>query len=178
MSNLELAGGAVARAAPEKVVCDLYHDHALALRRYARRRVGRQDCEDMVQETYLRLLQDAKIGELDSPRAYLFRVASNLAIDARRKISLETRFADEAARLFDPATDRPNPHAAMDNFVRLQKFRASLDALAPICREIFLLNSMDGLNAAEIAARVGVSTRTVERHLVKARSELRARCGR
>jgi RNA polymerase sigma factor (sigma-70 family) len=165
-------------SAPERACESLYEAHASELRRFARRRVGREEADDVVQDVYLHLLQEGDSSTLESPRAYLFRIATNLTIDARRKVEVRSRFATEIVGLFCPETMTASPEAVIAGFMELQKFRACLAELPPLRRKIFLLDCIDDLTHAEIANRLGVSVRTVERHLVKARNYLSLRCGR
>jgi DNA-directed RNA polymerase specialized sigma24 family protein len=62
--------------AHENVLQALYKAHAPELRRFASRRVGLQESEDIVHEVYLRLLREGEeASALAHPRAYLFRIA-------------------------------------------------------------------------------------------------------
>ncbi|MGE0113497.1 MAG: RNA polymerase sigma factor [Steroidobacteraceae bacterium] len=47
--------------------------------------VGREDIEDTVQETYLRTLMAEENTEIQSPKAFLFRVARNIALNRKKK---------------------------------------------------------------------------------------------
>ncbi len=169
------AGGR-AMTASEKALGALYQDYAPALRRFARRRVGMQESEDMVQDIYLHALQRVDVATLDSPRAYLFRIAANLSVDAMRRDRIRSRYAEEAARDADQA-ERSNSGDAIATLMEFQKLRAALERLPPLYREILLLKRLEHLTSAEIAARVGVSVRTVERHLARANDEIRRDLG-
>ena len=74
------------------------------------------------------------------------------------------RYAGEA---FDPDTDAAapgNPEAAMGASMELARLRASLSKLPPLCRDFLsALNRVEGLTHAEIAGRLGVSVRTIDR---------------
>ena len=63
----------------------LYRAHASELHGFARRRVRRQEAEDVVRDAYLHLVQRGTAATLEQPRAYLFRTAANLAVDFARK---------------------------------------------------------------------------------------------
>ena len=70
--------------------------------------------------------------------------------------------------------DTNGPVGAME----LRRLYAPLSELHPLCRDAFLLNRIEDLTHAEIAARLGVSVRTIDRHMVKAWEHLRRHFGR
>jgi RNA polymerase sigma factor (sigma-70 family) len=152
-----------------------YQSHARELHGFARRRVGRQEAEDVVQDAYLHLLQKGAAAALEHPRAYLFRIAANLAIDAIRKTKTRLRYADDEIEFLSFALANAAPEAAIERAFEIRRFQTCLAELPPRCSEVFLLNLIDGLTHAEIAKRLGISVRTVDRHIVKALDHLRRR---
>lgn len=62
----------------------------------------------------------------------------------------------------------PSPETAAEDGQQLDRLRAVLAGLPPLCRHAFLLNRLDGLTHAEIATRLGISQKTVERYIIKA----------
>ena len=62
--------------------------------------------------------------------------------------------------------------------MELRRLQASLAELPPLCSDAFLLNRIEDLTHAEIAARLGVSVRTIDRYMVKAWEHLREHFGR
>lgn len=132
--------------------------------------VSREDVEDTVQEIYVQALSSERREEIRSPEAYLFRVARNIAINKKKRQSKiffenlgqfeEALGADDAPSLFDQVYGRQ----------KLKALNEAIEALPPQCRKVFLMQRMDGLSYKEIAGRLGISTRTVEKHLEKALS--------
>jgi len=155
----------------------LYQAHATELTGFARRRVGRQEAEDVVQDAYLHLLQRGTAATLQQPRAYLFRTAANLAVDFARKAKIRLRYAGEVFDLDVTAAAPANPEAATGASMELARLHASLAKLPPLCRDAFLLNRVEGLTHAEIAGRLGVSVRTIDRFIVRAWDHLRRHFG-
>jgi RNA polymerase sigma-19 factor, ECF subfamily len=156
----------------------LYQAHARELHGFARRHVGRQEAEDVVQDTYLHLLQRGTAASLEQPRPYLFRIAANLAVDLARKTKVRLRYAGEGFALDCNAEAPASPEAAAGGAMELRRLQASLAALPPLCRDAFLLNRIDDLTHAEIARRLGVSERSIDRYMVKAWEHLRGHFGR
>lgn len=123
----------------------------------------REEAEDVAQETYVRLMQVERI-ESGRVRALIFKVATNLAYDRFRQRRARGPHADDDA-LADMASDEPPPEriVAFEQAVGIVK--RTLLELKPRCRQVFLLRTAEELGYKEIAARLGVSKRTVEREM-------------
>ncbi|SFK12240.1 RNA polymerase sigma factor [Methylocapsa palsarum] len=160
---------------PDAVLESLYQAHARELQGFARRRVGREEAEDVVQDAYLHLLQKEHFETLDHPRAFLFRIASNLSVDTLRKIKTRSRHAEFEFALQETGCCVVDPESAAENAAEVRHFQASLDELPCVCKQTFVLSRIEGFTHSEIAARLNISVRTVDRHLVKATTHLRRR---
>lgn len=166
-------------SASDAVLAGLYQAHAHELHGFARRRVGRQEAEDVVQDTYLHLLQRGAAATLEHPRAYLFRIAANLAVDLARKAKIRSRYhAGDNVEIDQLAGNAGSPEAASEGAMELRQLQAALAELPPLCRAAFLLNRIDGLTYAEIAERLGLSIRTIDRYMVRAWNHVRGQTGR
>jgi RNA polymerase sigma factor (sigma-70 family) len=139
------------------------------LLRFLKRRGRRGAAEDIVQNVWLKLHErggDPRSWE--KPRAVLFTTAANLKIDAyRREITAQQALAKEAA-LADVERPEANPEAQADAAAQLERLSAALSQLPSQCRQAFLLNRIEELTHAEIATRLGISTKTVQRHIERA----------
>jgi RNA polymerase sigma factor (sigma-70 family) len=164
--------------AANTALAGLYETYARELHGFARRRVGRQEAEDVVQDTYLHLFQRGTAATLEHPRPYLYRIAANLAVDFARKAKVRLRYASEETGFACIAEGPPGPEAAAASTLELHRVQAALAALSHVCREAFLLNRVEGLSHAEIAQKFGVSVRSIDRHMAKASAHLRGQFGR
>jgi RNA polymerase sigma factor (sigma-70 family) len=141
------------------------------LLRFLKRRGRRRQqgtAEDIVQTVWLKHRERGDSQSWQEPRAVLFTTAANLQTDAhRREVSAEKVFSSEAA---DPEAPCPHsdPETQADAAGRLERLAAALEQLPPQCREVFLLNRLEELTHVEIAARLGISTKTVQRHIERA----------
>ncbi|HYG26177.1 MAG TPA: sigma-70 family RNA polymerase sigma factor [Caulobacteraceae bacterium] len=162
-------GGAKANARIE----DLFREHNETLLRFLRARLHSEaDAREAAQEAYVRLLQLDDPGQLSFLRAYLFRIAANVATDLRRRRAVQGRVHDEIG-FFErdaPATQERGL-AARQQLAAVQKALAELPAK---CREAFILSRREGWGSAQIAAHLGVSDRMVRIYLVRALEHLEA----
>jgi RNA polymerase sigma-70 factor (ECF subfamily) len=146
--------------------------HRDALLRFLTRRVGSAVlAEDLAQETWVRAASGDGTGAIENPRSYLFRIASNLALDHRRHTShrIEVEGADLGRTIPDP---QPSPEAVALHRDELQRLIAAVQRLSPRCRTVFILAKFEGLTYLEIASRLGISRNTVVTHMVTALAAL------
>ncbi len=144
-----------ARRLDERTLAEIYDALSPALFRYAIRLLGdRQSSEDVVAETFHRLLLALRsgAGPQQHLRAYLYRIAHNLAMDRRRR---EARWGAqvEVEGLRLAAEDDP-ARTAEDQIVS-QKARAALWSLTADQRQVVVLKYFEGLTNEEIAAALG-----------------------
>lgn len=145
-------------------LCRLFSESHRALRRYVRGLVGsREKAEDIVQEAFLRTYQNRK--NVATPRAFLFSAAKNLAIDARRheRIAKTDSVGDLDASGVVSSGATPEAQALADERSRL--LRQAIEQLPPQCRTVFVLKVFHACSYQEISARLGISVKTVEKHV-------------
>lgn len=152
-----------------------YADDVLRLSYFLLR--DRQEAEDVLQETMLRLIRQIKRGELraqnGSLKGFLLRCARNLCIDRLRR-SKRLRFLDDdESSAAEPADTREKPDRAME-CARLQTaFDEALKQLSDVHRITIVLFELNGESYKEIAATLGISVEAVKKNLFRARRKLR-----
>lgn len=126
--------------------------------------------DDLLQETYYRLLRSRSVFESEEHRVhYLFRIATNLLADAYRRRPPEHVTLTES---HDRAGTASHCARAMEE--RADVARA-LATLAPRDRDMLWLAYADGASHAEIASHLGVARPSVKAMLSRARHRLAAR---
>lgn len=142
---------------------DLYRRYAAWLTRVLRRRFGAA-ADDLVQETYLRVIPCEAAGEIRHPRAFLMRIAVNLAHDDRRRA--HRREGENSTALDELHDDAlPAPPGGQFEAVVLKEIILGLPELY---RDVFVLSRFAGLSYEQIAERLGISVKTVEWRMSKA----------
>ena len=130
--------------------------------RYLTRLVGPDSARDLAQEAFLRASR-AKVPEDDSGRrAWVFRVARNLALNHLRDGSRRSLLA--------PAAREADTGAGQETSLLV---REALAQLAPLDRDVFMLREAAGLSYAEIAEACAISDDAVRARLQRARQALR-----
>jgi RNA polymerase sigma-70 factor (ECF subfamily) len=142
-----------------------------ALRRFVEGKLrDRQDGEDIVQETYLRLYDYRRTRPVADVGAFCFTVARNLVRDhfrrARTVLPIEL---DEVI-----ACARPRADEILDYRQRVDILVRALKVMPPLRREVFLRRRLDAVPSATIAADLEMSVAAVEKHCARALADLRA----
>jgi len=146
---------------------ELYRRHAQALFRFAYGLArDRSQAEDIVAETFARILTRADRIERQTARAYLFATARNVFLDGRRSAARQARLAGEMAH--EPAMIAPND----DERERLAHALHALGALPEGERAALLLRLDHGLSYEEIASTLGVSVAAAKVRVHRARLKL------
>lgn len=145
----------------------LYGTHHGWLHGWLRRSLGcSQQAADLAQDTFLRLLVRGQPVSDRAPRALLARIARGLVIDHWRRDALERAYLEALTQL--PEASHPSPEVRHEALQCLERIAQMLDGLKPAVREAFLLYQLGGLNHLQVAEKLGVSSRTVERHVASA----------
>lgn len=136
-----------------------------ALWAYVLRSIGDATlADDIVQEAFVRLLQtDTSKLQAQQVRAYLFRIATNLMHDHRRRAGREVHDDDATLEMPDPAVDTIA--------VRLDVGKA-FDRLPPNQRMLLWLAYVEGYEHREIAGLMGLREKSVRVLLFRARHRL------
>lgn len=169
-----LATGEAEEVSP---VATLVREHTGVLFRVAYSVVrNRAEAEEVVQDVFLRVLQKEKaLAGVVEIRAWLVRVAWNLAVDRRRRAKtdqMEAAFAEELVGR------ELTPDVALGQRQRYESVLRVLDGLPKLERQVIVLSAMEELGTAEIAAVMGKTESGVRALLFRARTRLKERVAR
>jgi RNA polymerase sigma factor (sigma-70 family) len=136
---------------------------------------NRSDAEDLTQEVFLRFYTCLAKGQaVENVRAWLFRVAQNLAVDLLRKSHRMEPMQPEAWDQLALQRLDPSPDAELQIMEQEQRraFLVSLRKLSPQERHCLYLRS-EGLSYNEIAEILGIAATTVPTFLSRGIKKLR-----
>jgi RNA polymerase sigma-70 factor (ECF subfamily) len=133
---------------------------------------NRSDAEEVAQSLWLKIQHVSDHPPIIRKRAFLFRLARNLALDWKRGDQRRVRLHDAAQRLLSEVDESPGQDRIVDSLVMLRRVRAAALELPEPTRTIFHLNRFEGATHKMIAEQIGVSTTTVENHIRRALDRL------
>jgi RNA polymerase sigma-70 factor, ECF subfamily len=143
--------------------------------------LGRRDeVDDLVQETWLRVLERGSSYDGCSRfEPWLFTIARNLAIDHLRKgrtFSLDSNAEGEQdPALQTPASNAPSPFTLAARTEDAERLAGSLQLLEPIYREALVLRFQEELSLQEISGVVGAPVATIASRIYRGLRTLRSR---
>jgi RNA polymerase sigma factor (sigma-70 family) len=128
------------------------------------------DLDDVAQEVFLRLLRYESAEVVQHPQAYIFKMAANVcaewAIRSRHRLAHEPRWLNTLVA--EDSVEESFGHQQVQT-----EIKRAIGTLNPRERAILKLHFEEGLSKAEIALRLGLTARVVQRDFEKSYSKLR-----
>ena len=137
----------------------------------------KEDVDDLSQEVFLRVHRILASRVINHPRAYLHQIASSVVTDHfRRRLrrSAPPQVMEQLDEDVEIAAGEPTPEEIVIGHDTLRVLEAAIAGLPTKTREAVLLRAMDDLSYNEVARRMGISVKTVEKHLARGMANLRA----
>ena len=125
------------------------------------------EVEDIVQDAYVKIYQVKNNKSLEYPKAFLYRVAVNLAKDFNKKS--EVRLADSAEEESDYGVGTSDSiYHAVHIEEEFGQLCEAVKRLPVQCRKVFVLRKIYGFSHKEIVKELNLSPHTVESHIANA----------
>lgn len=142
--------------------------HESALRHYLQSRFPQLgDFDDVVQETYRRVLRERAAGRVRHVRAFMFTAARNVALDLFRRRSHSPVTAIPNPAGLDVVEERPNAAETLSQQQELEILAQAVQSLPDRCRQVIMLRYLRNCSYQEIADVLGISPETVKTHMAK-----------
>lgn len=171
-------GAMTAKGGDDRKALDgLARRYAEPLRRFFSRKGRTLDnsVDDLVQEVFLRLLRRANLQNIAEAENYVFRTASNVLIDHRRRGRVRREADHDQLVEFDHASEEPSAERVLIGKDDARRVAKALAILPERTRTIFILNRFEGMSYSQIALALEISTSAVEKHMMKAIAHLMRR---
>jgi RNA polymerase sigma-70 factor (ECF subfamily) len=149
-----------------EIFTKLFAESRQALHRYIRRFVGSSEtAKEIVQEAFLRTYRQGE--SVTSLRAFLFSTARNLAANEYRHRRTVERSASGDFDDWRLELQCESPESELLTDERNRLMQEAIDRLPPQCRAAFTLRVFHECSYKEVADRLGISAKTVEKHIAR-----------
>ncbi|MFT8643146.1 RNA polymerase sigma factor [Gluconacetobacter sp.] len=148
---------------------EIFSEQRPGLLRFLLQKLGNRElAEDLTQDVWVRIARGGCTVMPDNPAKYLYRIATNLAIDHLRRARHGIEVQADDARTEHVIAETVSPEDATIQRDQIERLRAVLDTLPPRSREIFMLARFEGLSYHKIGEMLGMSRHMVMSHMMTA----------
>jgi RNA polymerase sigma-70 factor (family 1) len=130
--------------------------------------------EEILQDVFVKIWEKREmLDNQKSFRSFLYTIAKNLVVDLFRRAALDRRMLE---KFIIDNTEFYNPFEGIDDPEEESKaiVQTALDILPPQRKKIYMLVKLEGKSYGEVAELLGISTSTINDHVVKATKSLKA----
>jgi RNA polymerase sigma-70 factor (ECF subfamily) len=153
----------------------LFEEFSSPIYNYVLRMVNDHDrAADITQDTFIKAYRKLDtVSEATSTRSWLYRIATNTAIDDMRRRRNVTTMSDDHPTFANRADARPGPEAQVMAATLDERVQRALLTLRPNHRQCLLLSDLEDMSAQQIGEVMGLSYGAVRTLLCRARGEMR-----
>ena len=153
---------------PARWFAEEVQPHESSLRAYLRGAFPSvRDVDDVVQESYLRVWRTRLAQPVRSARAFLFKVSRHHALDLVRRAAIAPVEAVGDLERLPVIDDEHDLVAAFSKREKIRLLAEAIDRLPLRCREIVVLRKLECLPQKQVAARLGLSEKTIEEQVAR-----------
>lgn len=160
-------------------IAALMQKHRCELLRFLSRRIScSETAQDIFQETFIRYAGYSGKDAVDNPRAFIFRIAANLATDHLRSRSRQPYQEPETDEYFaECEASALSVERTAISQQELERLIQALSELPPKCREVFIMLRLKQYSYAQVEQELGISQTMILKYLNRALTHCRRRLG-
>lgn len=142
---------------------EIFNSYFDAIRNYVFYKTSDEElAQDIAQDVFTLLWKKKDSIELTNVKALLYKMASDLVITHYRKNSVRLNFSKNIVL---EETDNRNPTTDLEYEDLAKRYTKTLESLTPEQREVFLMSREESMKYHEIAERLGLSVKAIEKRM-------------
>jgi RNA polymerase sigma-70 factor (ECF subfamily) len=123
------------------------------------------DIEDVIQETYTRILSVPSLEAIRYPRQYALQAAKAVIIDHVRHSNVVSIASTGSLETLNVSVQEATSEERLEFQGEILAVADALAQLPKMCRETLILRRIEGLSQRDVARRLNISEKTVEKHM-------------
>lgn len=123
------------------------------------------DIEDVIQEMYAKFMTHQSLESIQYPRQYALLTARAIIIDHVRHSRVVSITSSGDLDLLEIPSPDVNSEKRIEFRQEVEAVMAALSELPEACRETLILRRVEGMPQKEVAARLKISEKTVEKYM-------------
>ena len=135
--------------------------------------LNREDAEDIVQETLIRLWKESQQQQIENIKSYALTICRNLSLDQKAKKEHQTESFDE--EIHDQLDQTSSPDRMLENEERFGFLQSLIDELPEKQSTAIQLRDIEGQSYKDIATVMNISESDVKVNIFRARQKLKER---
>ena len=148
----------------------LYNNYFEKLHHFLIKKCGCcEESADLAQEAFLKLWKNRDKVEEGKEASYLFTIANNLFIDKTRRAKVKRTYQSTITSIDEHQT----PEYVMRMKQQEEKLHSNIQSMPEKSREVFIMNKLNDMTYAEIAGKLDLSVKAIEKRMSKALSVFR-----
>ena len=153
----------------------LFNEYSGPIYNYALRMIGDADrAADIAQDTFIKAYRKLDtLTDASSARSWIYRIATNTAIDAMRRSRHTVRMDDDEGRHVEQPDGGPGPETQVLSGLLDERIGRALLRLKPNHRQCLILSDVEDMSSAQIGEVMGMTGGAVRVLLCRARGEMR-----
>lgn len=153
----------------------LFREFSVPIYNYALRMIGDADrAADIAQDTFIKAYRKLdSLTDASAARSWIYRIATNTAIDAMRRGRHTVRMDEGEDRPVEQPDGGPGPETQVLSGLLDERIGRALLRLKPNHRQCLILSDMDDMSAGQIGEVMGMSGGAVRVLLCRSRAEMR-----
>ncbi|MEX0709601.1 MAG: RNA polymerase sigma factor [Chloroflexota bacterium] len=153
----------------------LFDEYNVRIFNYALKMVGDHDrAADIAQDTFIKAYRKLDtLTDATSTRSWIYRIATNTAIDEMRRRRNVVRIGDDEDRPVEQPDGGPGPETQVLSGLLDERINRALLRLKPNHRQCLVLSDVEDMNSQQIGEVMAMSTGAVRVLLCRARGEMR-----
>lgn len=151
---------------------ELYRDHSKRLVGYVYNFLrSENEAEEVAQEAFLKLHSVKNPEEITSHKAFLYRIAHNLAMNTLRRRKIVRFDTGIDMEEIEVESNEPLADQRLSSKQEFKLFCDAVEQLPPKCRQAFTLRVIHKKSFKEVSQELGIAISTVEKHVLRGMRE-------